>query len=115
MRRAFSILFVLLFGLAPLGPILDGDDPSLPACCRRHGEHHCAMSSSRPSQARGFESEDAALTGLSHCPMFPQGNANPSPVASLTRSSFTSFHAAEHTNCQRVSSFLGSILLRIPT
>lgn len=44
MRRGFSILLVLFFGLGPLSALIDGtEDASLPPCCRRHGAHHCAM------------------------------------------------------------------------
>jgi hypothetical protein len=44
MRRGFSIFLILFFGLGPLSAFVDGNqDASLPACCRRHGAHHCAM------------------------------------------------------------------------
>ena len=44
MRRGFSIFLVLFFGLGPLSAFVDGsEDAGLPACCRRHGAHHCAM------------------------------------------------------------------------
>jgi hypothetical protein len=44
MRRGFSIFLILFFGLGPLSAIVDSSaDAGLPACCRRHGAHHCAM------------------------------------------------------------------------
>jgi hypothetical protein len=44
MRRGFSIFLILFFGLGPLSAFVDGsEDAGLPACCRRHGAHHCAM------------------------------------------------------------------------
>ena len=44
MRRGFSIFLVLFFLLGPLSAFVDGSaDAGLPACCRRHGAHHCAM------------------------------------------------------------------------
>ena len=44
MRRGFSIFLVLFFGLGPLSALVDSSaDAGLPACCRRHGAHHCAM------------------------------------------------------------------------
>jgi len=44
MRRGFSIILLLFFGLGPLSALVDGtEDASLPPCCRRHGAHHCAM------------------------------------------------------------------------
>jgi hypothetical protein len=47
MRRALAITLLLAL-MAPLAPPLfaaAARDPeaSLPACCRRHGMHHCAM------------------------------------------------------------------------
>lgn len=47
MRRTLSILMVLVFwmpALAPLFGAVGSDEASVPACCRRHGEHHCIMS-----------------------------------------------------------------------
>lgn len=43
MRRGFSILLILFFGLGPLSVFIDSEDANLPPCCRRHGAHHCAM------------------------------------------------------------------------
>lgn len=51
MRRLVSILLLLLLSMPAALPVLAGtvrvsagDDASLPACCRRDGAHHCAMS-----------------------------------------------------------------------
>ena len=44
MRRGFSIFLILFFGFGPLSAFVDDStDAGLPACCRRHGAHHCAM------------------------------------------------------------------------
>ncbi|MGO8935596.1 MAG: hypothetical protein ACLPLZ_14850 [Terracidiphilus sp.] len=44
MRRGFSIFLVLFFGLGPLSAFVDSSaDAGLPACCRRHGAHHCVL------------------------------------------------------------------------
>ena len=44
MRRGFSIFLILFFGLGPLSAFVDSSqDAGLPACCRRHGAHHCTM------------------------------------------------------------------------
>lgn len=46
MRRSLGIVLIALFWLAPLATLLPGsDEAALPACCRRHGAHHCAMAS----------------------------------------------------------------------
>ena len=60
MRRILSILLLLVLGLGPEAPatalasgLISGpasawsgkvDESRLPACCRRNGKHHCAMS-----------------------------------------------------------------------
>ncbi len=50
MRRFGSVLvalgLVLVFGLPLISPALasTSDESQLPACCRRNGKHHCAMS-----------------------------------------------------------------------
>jgi hypothetical protein len=46
MRRTFAAVLVLVFSLPLITPALAPapDDSQLPACCRRSGEHHCAMS-----------------------------------------------------------------------
>jgi|HubBroStandDraft_1064217.scaffolds.fasta_scaffold999183_1 hypothetical protein len=46
MRRAFAATLVLIFSLPLIAPLLAStpDESHLPACCRRNGKHHCAMS-----------------------------------------------------------------------
>ncbi|HEY1498013.1 MAG TPA: hypothetical protein VGF88_00410 [Acidobacteriaceae bacterium] len=45
MRRAFAIALVLAFSLPLIAPALASgpDESQLPACCRRDGKHHCAL------------------------------------------------------------------------
>ncbi|HZQ45254.1 MAG TPA: hypothetical protein VFA99_18525 [Acidobacteriaceae bacterium] len=46
MRRLLSILLLAAFALPLVAPALalaQDPDAGLPACCRRHGRHHCAM------------------------------------------------------------------------
>lgn len=72
MRRALSIFLVLLFGLGPLTAALDaGGDSRLPACCRRHGAHHCAMADSAMAKMLQAASDKPSLTTPSHCPFYP--------------------------------------------
>src|SRR5664279_6171246 len=69
MRRSLSILLLVLFWLAPLAALLPGSDEArLPACCRRHGVHHCTMSadSSGAAAAPGHH-----LSAPSQCPRLP--------------------------------------------
>jgi hypothetical protein len=69
MRRALSILMILLFGLGPLAATLSADDDTgLPACCRRHGAHHCAMTADLISAA---EPGTSNIKAPATCPYFP--------------------------------------------
>lgn len=74
MRRAFSILLIFTFSLAPLAATLQADDESrLPACCRRLGKHHCAMSERIAAQMMALASKSWPLvTAPAHCPFFPR-------------------------------------------
>src|SRR6266567_9412846 len=73
MRRGFSISLVLLFMLAPLATWLPGlDESSLPMCCRRHGNHHCAAASDTSSETGATHSVAAS----SRCPHY----ATPGPA-----------------------------------
>jgi hypothetical protein len=74
MRRGFSILLALFFLLGPLAPMLQSsvDDSGLPACCRRHGAHHCAMAmETAQDTARAENSSAPALTAPLTCPLYP--------------------------------------------
>lgn len=83
MRRWLSIFLVLLFGLWPLtGTLEASDDASLPACCRRHGAHHCAMAMQMAAMmAKAAQGATPMLTVPMSCPLFPgfvRGNSAPS-------------------------------------
>jgi hypothetical protein len=69
MRRLFSILIIALFWAGPLAALLPGsDEAQLPACCRRHGAHHCMMSGAGAEQATG---SSHVLAAPAHCPRYP--------------------------------------------
>jgi hypothetical protein len=73
MRRCFSLFLILWFWLGPLAAILPASSESrLPACCRRHGAHHCAMSDEMDSMpAQALPGPAATVTAPAHCPNFP--------------------------------------------
>ena len=73
MRRFLSIWMILLFGLGPLSVTLPASAESrLPACCRRHGTHHCSTSDKTAARASQASSEsDPVFTAPLHCPSFP--------------------------------------------
>lgn len=81
-RRGFSILLVLIFLLGPLATLpAASEDASLPACCRRNGEHHCAMA------MQGLAAATAVPAGVSpilrvpsQCPYYPHVAVRNAPV-----------------------------------
>ena len=72
MRRISAILLMALFSLSLISPAVFASDAdsNLPACCRRAGKHHCAMTASQLGA-----SGPAVQTG--RCPVFPAGEAVP--------------------------------------
>jgi hypothetical protein len=73
MKRILSTFLILMFGLGPLAEALPASaESSLPACCRRHGAHHCAMSAEQAAKAaQATPSSTPILTAPSHCPYYP--------------------------------------------
>src|ERR1700738_4709727 len=68
MRRWLSISLIGLFWLAPLAALLPAiDEAHLPACCRRHGVHHCVMS----ADATYAAGSSHILSAPSRCADFP--------------------------------------------
>jgi hypothetical protein len=88
MRRALSICFIVFFGFGPVSAAFQaGDDSRLPACCRRNGTHHCAMSESMMAWMIEAVSGKPILANPSHCPLYPNGGFVPNaPVHALARS-----------------------------
>ena len=69
MRRGFSIFLIVLFGLGPLSVMIAGSsDAALPACCRRHGEHHCAAQMA--AMMRSVDPQPS-FTAPATCPNYP--------------------------------------------
>ncbi len=73
MRRLASIALLLLTGLPLIAPLFAwggvADAASwLPACCRRNGAHHCAMSAGE--LAARFGSSNAPVA-QAHCTIWP--------------------------------------------
>ncbi len=107
MRRLLSILLLAAFALplvAPLLALAQDPDAGLPACCRRHGQHHCTMLD------RGRDNA-ASHRVVAVCPAWPQ-RAVPSPVGSqhfvrrpsaLAVSLRASFSAAQRSETGRLT------------
>jgi hypothetical protein len=65
LRRISAILLLALFGFSLTGFAFHSDpEANLPACCRRHGNHHCALATGGKTTGSGFHSND-------RCPLFP--------------------------------------------
>ncbi len=115
MRRVLSLVLVLFFGLGPLAPMLTAqDDTNLPACCRRHGAHHCAMSGDSQSQTQSQiyqdESSTPAFAAPSRCPHYPARLArNLTPAVGLVASHTAS---APSARTLRITSLHSSPLVR---
>lgn len=72
MRRCLSIFLVLLFGFGPLSSLIDGnEDANLPACCRRHGMHHCAIATQMAATAEQSSGNTPAISAPNTCPLYP--------------------------------------------
>jgi len=72
MRRTLSILLMAVFwmpSLAPLVAMASTSDVRVPACCRLHGQHHCAMSQSERAalQAMGLAAPELSAP-VQRCP-----------------------------------------------
>jgi hypothetical protein len=72
-RGLVAILLVGLFSISLISPALFAldADSNLPACCRRSGNHHCAMMTSRPEASSGPSMQ------AGRCPYFPVAKAVP--------------------------------------
>jgi hypothetical protein len=87
MRRTFGVFLILLYGLGPLAEMLPASSESrLPACCRRHGAHHCALSAAMASMSlQASSGRTPVVTAPSHCPNYPGSlAASPEPIQALT-------------------------------
>jgi hypothetical protein len=83
MQRWLSIFLVLVFGLGPLAAALPAnDDARLPACCRRHGAHHCAMAMQMAALISQAAKGESAFTAPVTCPYFPGRPATPASMTS---------------------------------
>jgi len=89
MRRWLGVLLILSYWLEPLAAAFPaGSESRLPACCRRHGAHHCAMSAemaANPAQAPTGSAP--VLTAPARCPYFPsQMAASTTPASAMVAS-----------------------------
>ena len=89
MRRAISILLLALLCFPSLSSAFTQssiDESRLPACCRRNGAHHCAMSEEMVSRIVAAISGKTPTVGApAHCPFYPTAqNATLTPIFVIT-------------------------------
>ena len=80
MRKLVAILLLAVFGLPLALPLLAQggiEDAGLPACCRRNGAHHCAMSMAQRSQTPA--GAPAISAPAERCPYCAQAPATVHP------------------------------------
>ena len=96
MQRLLAALVLSVIGLLPVAPLFSvaAAAPQLPACCRAHGQHKCAMR--RLQNARSASDAEPAIYAL--CDKYPfSGPASSTavnPSVFLTRGSQQLFFAA---------------------
>jgi len=73
MRRGFAMLLVALFSFSLIAPAVFAADAGsqLPACCRRGGQHGCAMMASPSASSSGPSAQAGS------CRFFPPAKAVP--------------------------------------
>jgi len=81
MRRLWAMLLLVLFSFSLIGPAFATAESQLPECCRRLGQHHCAM-------PQGHSPGAGLRNTADQCPYFPAGPAVPvyryAPLLSAT-------------------------------
>ena len=101
MRRPLAFLLILFFALGPLQGVLEAsEDSRLPACCRRHGAHHCAMSEDMRAALEKATSSSPTFTAPATCPSFPGfalGFSTPSHALAAASSWALLFLEQSHT------------------
>jgi len=88
MRRVASAFLLLAFSLPLVAPALASapDESQLPACCRRNGKHHCAMSMAMGSVSSRYRtvSEKCPFSPYAHAPlMVPHAFASSAPPTAI--------------------------------
>jgi hypothetical protein len=79
MRRALAITLLIAFAAPLAQPILAATaDPEsqLPACCRRHGKHHCSMRMADMMRMMAAANSAPALEAPP-CPFYPAPTTAP--------------------------------------
>lgn len=65
MQRGIAVILALLFGCLSVLPAFATPNLTVPACCRKNGQHHCMM-------AQPGASGPAVSSIAAKCPCFPR-------------------------------------------
>jgi hypothetical protein len=90
LARLLSLVLLAIIGLPTVAPALalaQDPDAGLPVCCRRHGQHHCAVSMERMAQLSRDQSQPQIGAV---CPSYPRHEVAPVAGAHLL-----AFHAPQ--------------------
>jgi len=94
LRRFLAIALLAVFGLPFVSPLLAmtaRSEANLPACCRKHGKHHCMMSVVERNQLDGGK---AAFTApLERCPYAPVAILGTQHPATFAHPAWQTIHA----------------------
>lgn len=72
--RVSSLLLLVFFLSLQVLPFVSSqtfDEASLPACCRTHGKHHCAMNMTLPTGSQSSRSSPVFAQLTEKCPYTP--------------------------------------------
>lgn len=73
--RACAAFLLVVFAVLIIAPLAvaatDGEDASLPMCCRTHGKHHCSMRMGGMNAATPNGNEQTLTTVSEKCPCTP--------------------------------------------
>jgi hypothetical protein len=74
MRRVLALLMLAVFSFPLIAPVVLADAESkLPECCRRNGNHHCAMTMDEAASTPG-----AIFRSIQQrCPLYPGALSTP--------------------------------------
>jgi hypothetical protein len=90
LARLLSLVLLAAVGLPTIAPALalaQDPDAGLPICCRRHGQHHCALSMDRMAQL-SRQSSQPQIGAV--CLRYPRHE-----VAPVTGAHLIAFHAPQ--------------------
>ena len=94
LRKFLAIALLAVFGLPFVSPLLAMTarrEANLPACCRKHGKHHCMMSVVERNQLDG--GKPAVTAPLERCPYAPAAILSTHHPTKLASPSWQMFYA----------------------